>query len=184
MIDQCIKLNFEMVREGCKAHQCTLVKLFQQGGQRRQFLQMDCHKQHCWSWGHAACSQSTVNPKFDGHLNVNTLLSQCPMFIAKIPKTLTDIPHLLRALWFGRFGPGCQRRSSFNQRTLHRACLMVWYFVWYYHNIKYDIVWYGGSATPGYSLSWMTRSEQSCGLPTTNLVKLTHLPSRPSSLLP
>ena len=54
---------------------------------------------------------------------------------------------------------------------------MVWYFVWYYHNIKYDIVWYGGSATPGYSLSWMTRSEQSCGLPATNLVKLTHLPS-------
>ena len=86
------------------------------------------------------------------------MLSQCPMFIAKIPKTLTDIPHLLRALWFGRFGPGCQRRSSFNQRTLHRACLMVWYFVWYYHNIKYDIVWYGGSATPGYSLSWMTHA--------------------------
>ena len=67
------------------------------------------------------------------------------------------------------------------------------------------MVWCGWSATPGYSSSWMTRREQSCGLPTivlydmvrcglptsivlydmvwcglptTNLVKLTtHLPS-------
>ena len=53
------------------------------------------------------------------------------------------------------------------------------------------MIWCGWSATPGYSSSWMTRREQSCGLPTivlydmvrcglptTNLVKLTtHLPS-------
>ena len=51
------------------------------------------------------------------------------LLIAKVPKSLTDIPHLLRAPWFASFQPPCQRRSSFNQRTLHRACYTLWYIL-------------------------------------------------------